>query len=367
MKLLITTGIFPPDIGGPATFVPLLAREALERYNDVTVVTLGMESIQYQNGSYKVISISRALPKVVRILKTIQIIFSEAKTTNAIFCNGLYLETSVVLRLRKRKSVAKIVGDPIWEKARNQGRTKLNLEKFQNSKWSFRDKLTNCLFRQSWKSFDRLTCPSHALVEMVRERIGEKDVSYIPNGVDVPSINEKQNPIRLVTVSRLVSWKNIEHVIDAAGSLGVDLTIVGDGPERRSLELHAQRLNAKVHFTGNLSSEEVRMHLNDFKYFLQMSDYEGLSFSLLEAMSLGIVPIVSGNEGNRQVVEHEVNGIITAIDGASIAQAIQAIEQSGSMYEQLSKGAIERVKTDFNGKVNRLRMLDLLEISKQWT
>jgi glycosyltransferase involved in cell wall biosynthesis len=96
-----------------------------------------------------------------------------------------------------------------------------------------------------------------------------------------------------------------------------------------------------------------------------MSDYEGLSFSLLEAMSLGLVPIVSGNEGNRQVVEHEVNGIITAIDGLSIAQAIQAIERDGTMYDQLSKEAIQRVKTDFNGKVNRLRILDLLEISEQ--
>ena len=94
-----------------------------------------------------------------------------------------------------------------------------------------------------------------------------------------------------------------------------------------------------------------------------MSDYEGLSFSLLEAMSLGLVPIVSGNEGNRQVVEHEVNGMITAIDGSSIAQAIQAIEQSETMYEQLSKKAIECVKKNFNGKANRLRILDLLESS----
>ena len=124
-------------------------------------------------------------------------------------------------------------------------------------------------------------------------------------------------------------------------------------------------MNAQVHFTGNLSPEEVGKHLKESKYFLQMSDYEGLSFSLLEAMSMGLVPIVSGNEGNRQVVEHGVNGMIIAIDGPSIAQAIQAIEQSGTMYEQLAKEAIQRVKTDFNGKVNRLRILDLLEISKR--
>jgi glycosyltransferase involved in cell wall biosynthesis len=95
-----------------------------------------------------------------------------------------------------------------------------------------------------------------------------------------------------------------------------------------------------------------------------MSDYEGMSFSLLEAMSFGLVPIVSDNDGNRGVVENDVNGIITEINGQSIAQTIEALDQDVDRYRRLSQEAIATVRTKFNGKLNRQKMLDLLEIKK---
>ena len=364
MKLLLTTGIFPPDIGGPSTFVPLLAHEAFGRYSHVTVITLGNQSTRFQEGPYQVITISRSLPKLLRILKTVQAIFIESRDSVAIFSNGLYIETAIVLGLRKRMSVAKIVGDPVWEKARNQCRTILDLEKFQISAWSTRDKFINFIFIKAWGKFERLTCPSQSLVQLVKVRMPGKEVCYIPNGVDLVSPIHASRELRLVTVSRLVSWKNIDQVIEAARSLNVQLTIVGDGPERGVLETQAQRVNAKVLFTGNLPPTEVAKHLCESRYFLQMSDYEGMSFSLLEAMSFGLVPIVSDNDGNRGVVEHDVNGIIIEINGRSIAQTIKVLEQDDDRYRRLSQEAIATVRTKFNGKLNRQKMLNLLEINK---
>jgi glycosyltransferase involved in cell wall biosynthesis len=363
VKLLITTGIFPPDIGGPATFIPLLARDALVQNSEVTVVTLGNESSRFQEGPYRVITISRTLPKVLRILKTVHTIFVESKESDAIFSNGLYIETALVLRIRNRKSLAKIVGDPVWEKARNQNRTTLDLASFQTAGWSTRDKLTNLIFTQAWGMFENLTCPSQALVQMVKGRLRGKEVGFIPNGVDLVSSLNAKKTLSLIIVSRLVSWKNIQQVINAAQLLDAQLVIIGDGPEKRFLESHARALNAKVLFTGSLHPEEVEKNLRESKYFLQMSDYEGMSFSLLEAMSFGLVPIVSGNEGNRGVVEHDVNGVICEINGTSIAQAIQAIELDENRYNSLSQEAISTVRTKFNGKANRQKMLDLLEIN----
>lgn len=364
MKLLITTGIFPPDIGGPATFIPLLARDALVQNSEVTVITLGNESSRFQEGPYRVITISRTLPKVLRVLKTIQTIFVESKESHAIFSNGLYIETALVLRIRKRISLAKIVGDPVWEKARNQKRTTLDLASFQTAGWSTRDKLVNLIFIQAWGMFDNLTCPSQALVQMVKRRLRGKEVSFIPNGVDFASSLDPNKTLSLITVSRLVSWKNIEQVINAAQLLDARLIIIGDGPEKRSLESRARALNAEVLFTGSLPPVEVEKHLRESKYFLQMSDYEGMSFSLLEAMSFGLVPIVSGNDGNRGVVEHDVNGVICEINGTSIAQAILAVELDKYKYDSLSQEAISTVRTKFDGKANRQKMLDLLEIYK---
>lgn len=361
MKLLLITGIFPPDIGGPATYVPLLAEEACDRYQSVSVITLGNESRHTITKNYEIFSISRAFPKPIRILKTALVLLREARNSDAIFCNGLYIETAIVLRLIRRRSVAKIVGDPVWEKARNSSRTSLDINEFQSSNWANKDKLVNLIFCKAWKSFDILSCPSPALVKLIESRIPNKKVIYIPNGVDAPSEIMPKEECTLITVSRLVSWKNIQCVIDASSILGYKLMIIGDGPERLMLEKIVKEKNINATFMGNLSAQEVRRHLEKVSYFLQVSDYEGLSFSLLEAMACGVVPIVSGNDGNKIVVQDHVNGVITRIDGSSIAQAIQKIQDHPGLYERLSNEAIKTVKEKFNGKSNRSKMLDLLE------
>jgi glycosyltransferase involved in cell wall biosynthesis len=361
VKLLLITGIFPPDIGGPATYVPLLAEEACNRYQSVSVVTLGNESRHTITKNYEIFCISRAFPKPIRILKTALVLLREARNSDAIFCNGLYIETAIVLRLIRRRSVAKIVGDPVWEKARNSSRTSLDINDFQSSNWAKKDKLVNLIFCKAWNSFDILTCPSPALVELIESRIPKKTVIYIPNGVDAPSENKPKEECTLITVSRLVSWKNIQCVIEASSILGYKLIIIGDGPERLMLEKLAKEKNTNATFMGNLSAQEVRRHLEKVSYFLQVSDYEGLSFSLLEAMACGVVPIVSGNDGNKIVVQDHVNGVITKIDGSSIAQAIQKIQDHPGLYERLSNEAIRTVNEKFKGKSNRSKMLDLLD------
>ena len=56
MKILITVGIFPPDIGGPASFVPKIAKLLQENGFEVTIICLSNEKI-VDNESYKIIRI----------------------------------------------------------------------------------------------------------------------------------------------------------------------------------------------------------------------------------------------------------------------------------------------------------------------
>ncbi len=360
MKLLLVTGIYPPDIGGPATFVPLLADDALGRFEEVCIITLGSETKASIGPRFELISISRSLPKLVRVIWTAIAVLSKAKDADAVFCNGLYIETSLALRLIKRRNLAKIVGDPVWEKARNGNRTSLDIENFQEATWKAKDKITNWIFCKAWKTFDLLTCPSPALVEMIENRLPEKNVIYIPNGVDRPNDFQSKNEFALITVSRLVSWKNIDAVIEAAELLDTKLIIVGDGPERKRLETLARERSVKAEFLGSLASTQVPQQMEKAKYFLQMSDYEGLSFSLLEAMSCGLVPIVSGNDGNRIVVTNDHNGVISEIEGTLIANAIRNIENQTGKYEELSREAIATVTLGFDGKRRREQILNLL-------
>ena len=70
MNILVTTGIFPPDVGGPAKFVPLIANKLSER-NNLKVITLSEKPVEDNHNDYEVFRIIRNQNKVSRFIKTL--------------------------------------------------------------------------------------------------------------------------------------------------------------------------------------------------------------------------------------------------------------------------------------------------------
>ena len=89
MNILIITGIFPPDIGGPASYVPSIAKALSARGHSLTVVTLS-ETIGDYDDTYPftVIRIPRQLPRPVRCIKTVIKIIQFGKKTDVLFVHG---------------------------------------------------------------------------------------------------------------------------------------------------------------------------------------------------------------------------------------------------------------------------------------
>ncbi len=95
MNILITTGIYPPDVGGPARFVPLIA-EKLSNKNNVKVITLSQDLSNLNNHDYQVIRILRKQNKFIRFFKTVFLIVKFGRKSDIIFINGLWLETKLL-------------------------------------------------------------------------------------------------------------------------------------------------------------------------------------------------------------------------------------------------------------------------------
>jgi glycosyltransferase involved in cell wall biosynthesis len=128
-----------------------------------------------------------------------------------------------------------------------------------------------------------------------------------------------------ISVSRLVPWKNLESFVRSASQGDFKIAICGDGPEKDNLMKLSQSLGAEVEFLGELTSVGVRNALQSSKTFVNLSSYEGLSFSLIEAMMESKVCIVSDIKGNTDVIEHGFNGIVVPL--GSTKKLIEAIEQ----------------------------------------
>jgi teichuronic acid biosynthesis glycosyltransferase TuaC len=93
--------------------------------------------------------------------------------------------------------------------------------------------------------------------------------------------------------ARLVSSKNVDRAIALAAKENAALLVIGDGPEKKSLERLARELRANAHFLGVLSRSETLAHIAAADALVHMSEQEGLSSVVREADALG-TPVITG-------------------------------------------------------------------------
>ncbi len=160
--------------------------------------------------------------------------------------------------------------------------------------------------------------------------------SHIPNGVDEQllalSLPTEQNTdmLRLVSIGNLNPLKGNSSIIEALKSLpqSVTLTIVGDGPERASLEKQVDKmgLRNRVFFGGNAAPELIPQILGEHDGLILASHSEGRPNVVVEAMAAGRAVLASRLPGVEELIRDDHNGLLFEPGNpASIALAIQQL------------------------------------------
>jgi glycosyltransferase involved in cell wall biosynthesis len=348
MKILLVSGIYPPDVGGPANFVPKLAKHLLELGHEPTIVTLKSKGSHQQN-EFKVVYISRELPKIIRIPLVIFRIFQQIQENERIFANGLFFETALAMKFKKSQATAKIVGDEIWQKNFDTKKKNISALDFSITKQSLKNRLLRKISNWSFEQFDSLITPSRLLVDLVRIWGLSKPVHLIFNGVKIPKLNSREKKYDLITVSRLIPLKRIDKLIQIAAKLKLSLAIIGVGDSEADLKELAKSLSANVTFLGYRNQREIFELLQDSRYFSLLSIHEGLSFALLESMAAGTPPIASRVNGNESVVTDGFNGYLVDADNLEICtQQFEIILADKSNYDLISKNAIKTINASYS-------------------
>ena len=325
MNALLISGIYRPEIGGPATYVPALAEQLISQKNKVQVITLKNSQAKPIDEEWPVNYVTRDQFLLFRFAKTCLLISKNMKVIDCVFANGLFQETAIALTLNNRNSVAKIVGDPVWERAFNKGETELKIVDFNKSKLSIKHKTQRMFLAWSLNRFQFITCPSLELKQLIQSWGVTRPVEFISNGITPIAHKKNSGEFDLVSVCRLVKWKNLDKLIRACASANKSLAIVGSGPEEGNLKSLASAISGNVTFFGQLEELEVINILQRSKVFALMSDYEGLSFSLLQAMACGLPSIVSNINGNVDVITNGSEGLV--VDSNNQNKLIAAIDE----------------------------------------
>lgn len=182
-------------------------------------------------------------------------------------------------------------------------------------------------------------------------------VEQITYGVPVASAIEpgrESGPLRLVYVGRLVEHqKRVSRLIELAKHLreigcAFELDVIGDGPSEDSLRaaIERERLGGCVRLRGRRTPDEVRELLGESDALVLVSDFEGTSVAMLEAMGRGVVPCVSRvASGVDEWVRDGENGLTAPVgDVCGLAEKIARLGRDRSMLERMRLAAWETVR-----------------------
>jgi glycosyltransferase involved in cell wall biosynthesis len=159
------------------------------------------------------------------------------------------------------------------------------------------------------------------ILKKYAEKRYQKPFEYIPNGAEL-KFNPKTDKLAdwnlkdkryILSVSRLIKHKGIHYLIEAFRKLedtnklpnNFKLVIAGDGFHTQDYVKYLKTLADKrdnIIFTGNQTDEALEQLYSHAYLFVQPSESEGLSLSLLEAMGYGLAPLVSDIPENLEVI-----------------------------------------------------------------
>lgn len=205
-------------------------------------------------------------------------------------------------------------------------------------------------------SFLKVYPECEAMTEVFHNIINQEEIkrkSMLSGG-----FTDQYDGVRILTVGRLTAQKAYEVSVDAMKLLkgkGVHAQwyVLGEGEERGSLEEKIKGLGLEQDFIllGAVSNPYPYMRQADI--YVHASRFEGKSIAIQEAQTLGKPILVSDCSGNREQVEHNVDGLLCSLTPEGISEGIVELLGDKDKCRRLAAAAAEKKQTD-GSEMNKL-------------
>jgi glycosyltransferase involved in cell wall biosynthesis len=364
-KISLFSGIYAPETGGPAKFAQTFSEFVSQQNLSIRIFAYSRVPVFTElNSHVELFSISNQISILKRFFLMIRFILHAAGLKESILINGCFWEVAIARHLKKFNYIAKVPGDIVWERLRNQGKTSSDVNKFQNEPLGVSSRILRYFFSYSLRKAEWVVVPSTHLGELCESwGVQKSRIVLINNSVSVSQqrkVLQNQEKFDFVTVCRLVTWKGVDEIISSASELNANLLVIGDGPERDVLEKKAKSLNARVTFVGEIPPEEVPSYLINCSTFVLNSNFEATSYALIEAQATGLLTIANEGTGSEEVITHGVTGLLCGIkSGLKLNQAMKLALESVESNQKMRLAARISVEKNFNLEINYRKILDL--------
>lgn len=320
-KILIATGIWPPDIGGPATYAYNLSRELQGIGCDIKILTYSDEiggNIPISN--IQINKIARKQNILLRYFKYFWAVRRLAKEIDIVYALDLMsagLPAVLAAKLRGRPIFLRTGGDFLWEKAFQSGWTELPLDQYYEIAKSGKEKILLQFCRLILKGFNAVIFSSLWQARLYEKYYGlpAAKTKFIDN--PMPMVVGNNSAViankNIIFAGRLIKLKNLPRLIRAFGKLpdnNVRLQICGEGPEKEKLRILIAdlKLAGRVFIDNRLGQDELHQEIRSALFVVIPSLSEISPNLALECLSL-----------NKPVILTRANGLAPEIAAQTIS------------------------------------------------
>lgn len=368
IKILVSTPLFPPEIGGPATYAHMLEEELPKHGFEVEIVPFAA---------------ARRWPRVIRHFVHYFTLVKKSKSADVVYALDTFsvgLPALLAAKHNKKVFLLRVPGDYAWEQGQIRFGVTDTLDVFTRSKRVYSIFVWVLRKIQSYvaKSAEKVVVPSEYMKTIVTTwGVHPANIVPIYSALFPLPVEQSKHDIRkalgyagvvIVSAGRLVPWKGFKTIIDILPELrtritDVNIVIIGEGPERIRLEEHAKALGMSeyVRFVPRQAKHALGAAIAGCDVFVLNTSYEGLSHQILEVMALGIPVVTTDVGGNPELIKDTVTGILVPYDNKE--ELISGIERAvthESFRESLVRNARLRVKDFEKEKV----IADLVSLLK---
>lgn len=338
-EIILAGEIFPPDIGGPATYTHSIAKYLLKQGHKLRVICYSATLPADEEFGSRVIRISSFLSLPAKYLLYFLKLLNVSLRCKVIYGQGPVasgLPAVLVKMILRKKLVVKVVGDYAWEQAQILGGTRKSIDEWQkypefNAKkksTNLKLKFLNFVEKMTVRKATQVIVPSEYLKKLV-EGWGVKPhkIKIIYNSVEfnAPANLDKEEAKRkigiqgdlIITVARLVPWKGIDFLIKLVPEIkkinpNFKFLILGSGVEEGRLKkiIRENKLENDVIMAGRIPHKDIYLYYSAACLFVLNTSYEGLSHVILDAMYYHLPMIVTNSGGNPELILDDYNGLL---------------------------------------------------------
>lgn len=207
------------------------------------------------------------------------------------------------------------------------------------------------------------------LISNLDERIW--NWGYFTSDTRLRRENQKIPALKVMWAGRMLKWKSVDVIIKAIssqnkGDAEIKLSLIGEGPERKSLEYLAGHKLKPESFTFQnfVPSDQIpKIMADNDVYILSSTDYEGWGAVINEAMSVGCVVVASNGAGAAvAMIEDGVDGFLFDVgDWKHLSKILSKLAENKEYCKQIGINARSKIERLWSPKVGANRFVSVVE------